>query len=138
MKQNSTILKVLNTGEIIYPSDFLIISETDSKGNIIYANKNFTEIAGYSLEEVLGKPHNLVRHPDMPKTAFKIVWDSIKEKGFWEGHVKNLTKSGNFYWVYATILKKIDKSGNTTYLSIRTKPKKDDVLAAEELYKKLV
>ena len=107
------------------------------KGNIIYVNKNFVKIAGYSEAELLNEPHNIIRHPDMPKAAFKIVWTAIQTKGFWQGHVKNLAKTGNFYWVYATILKKINKLGQITYLSIRTKPKKDDVLEAELLYKKL-
>ena len=133
----SSELELLSTGEIIYPSDFLIISETDHKGNIIYVNKNFVKIAGYSEAELLNEPHNIIRHPDMPKAAFKIVWTAIQTKGFWQGHVKNLAKTGNFYWVYATILKKINKLGQITYLSIRTKPKKDDVLEAELLYKKL-
>jgi PAS domain S-box-containing protein len=127
----------LDTGEVIFPSDYLIISETDSRGNISYVNKNFCDIAGYTEEEVMGKPHNIVRHPDMPKAAFKIVWDSIEKKGFWNGYVKNLRKDGGFYWVYATILKKVNELGKISYLSIRTKPKRDDILSAEQLYQTL-
>jgi aerotaxis receptor len=138
MESSNNIFKYLDSGEVIFPSDFLIISETDSRGNIIYANDNLCDIAGYSLDEIIGQPHNIVRHPDMPKAAFKMVWDSIQTKGFWNGYVKNLRKDGRFYWVYATVLRKTDSIGNVTYLSIRTKAKKDDVLQAEELYRKLV
>jgi aerotaxis receptor len=71
----------------------------------------------------------------MPRAAFKDLWDSVAKKGFWTGFVKNLRKDGGFYWVYATVLKNIDKSGNVKYVSIRTKPNRDDVEKAEELYK---
>jgi aerotaxis receptor len=123
-----------DNGEVTFDSDFLIISETDEKGNIIYANNNFIEISGFKKEEIIGYPHNIVRHPDMPRVAFKMVWDDLKKKGFWEGFVKNLRKDGKFYWVYSTIMRKVDSSNRVTYMSIRTKPKKSDVEKAEKLY----
>lgn len=82
-----------------------IISKTDPKGKIIYANDLFCKISGYSKEELIGKPHNIVRHPDMPKTVFKDLWDTIKEKKKpWTGLIKNKTKDGGFYWVVTTII----------------------------------
>lgn len=126
-----------SNGEVTFESDFLIISETDEKGNIIYANKNFIDISGFTEKELMGISHNIVRHPDMPRAAFKIVWDSLKTKGFWEGYVKNLRKDGKFYWVYSTIMRKVDKNNRITYMSIRTKPKKADIEEAEKLYSTL-
>jgi aerotaxis receptor len=126
-----------NNGEVFFPQDFLIISETDEKGVITYANSNFCKIACYSIDELIGQPHNIVRHPDMPRAAFKLVWDSIQTKGYWAGFVKNMRKDGKFYWVYSTILKKISSNGNISYISIRTAPKKQDVQKAEALYNTL-
>jgi aerotaxis receptor len=121
-------------GEVFFPKDFYIVSETDEKGMIIYANKNFCDIACYSIAELIDQPHNIVRHPDMPRAAFKMVWDSIQTKGFWSGFVKNLRKDGKFYWVYSTILKKISSTGVITYISVRTAPSRADVKSAEALY----
>lgn len=123
-----------NNGEVFFPKDFVIISETDEKGIITYANDNFCKISGFNYKELLGQPHNIVRHPDMPRAAFKLVWDSIQTKGFWKGYVKNLRKDGRFYWVYSTVLRKVDKNGTITYISIRTAPNKVDVESAEALY----
>jgi aerotaxis receptor len=123
-----------DNGEVLY-DDLYLLSETDEKGIITYTSESFATIAGYSVEELVGQPHNLVRHPDMPRVAFKDLWDSVSTKGFWTGFVKNLRKDGGYYWVYATVLKNIDKSGNIRYVSIRTKPSRDDIEKAEELYK---
>jgi aerotaxis receptor len=123
-----------DNGEVIY-DDLYLLSETDEKGIITYSSESFAKVAGYSVEELVGQPHNLVRHPDMPRVAFKELWDSVSKKGFWTGFVKNLRKDGGFYWVYATVLKNVDKSGNIKYVSIRTKPNRDDIEKAEELYK---
>jgi aerotaxis receptor len=111
-----------------------IISETDDKGIITFVNSIFCEIAGYKPDELLGKPHNIVRHSDMPRTAFQMLWDDIQSKGFWSGIVKNMRKDGGFYWVHATVLRKIDSAGNVSYLSVRVVPKRTDVEAAEKLY----
>jgi aerotaxis receptor len=126
-----------SNGEVIYPSDFIIISETDEKGNIRYMNQNFVDISGYTYNELIDQPHNIIRHPDMPRAAFKLVWDSIKQKGFWKGFVKNLRKDGKYYWVYATILREIEPNGTVKYLSIRTAPKRNEIEEAEILYSTL-
>ena len=81
----------------------LIISSTDSEGNITYSNRKFCEITGYTKEELKGKNHNIVRHPDMPKSVFKELWDTIQLGKEWSGIVKNLRKDGRYYWVYSHI-----------------------------------
>ncbi len=121
----------------VFFDDLYILSETDERGFITYVNDTFCKIAKYSREELIGKPHNIVRHPDMPKVAFKMLWDAIQTKGFWRGIVKNLTKDGNYYWVDATVLRTKKSDGKIYYCSIRTKPQKSDVDDAIKLYKTL-
>jgi len=115
----------------------VIISQTDLKGVITYANKLFGSVSGYKAEELVGQPHNIVRHPDMPKIAFKGLWDDIQTKGFWTGIVKNLRKDRACYWVHATALKRVDSKGNISYLSIRVVPSRKDVEACTLLYAEL-
>ena len=91
-----------------------ILSETDDKGIILYANDLFCEIAGYTIDELLGQAHNIVRHPDMPRIAFQGLWNDVQTKGFWTGIVKNLRKDGGYYWVDATVLRKIATDGKVT------------------------
>ena len=131
------IYREKSTGEWMYPADAYILSETDSKGIIIYANDIFCEIAGYTLKELIGEPHNLVRHPDMPRIAFKGLWDDVQSKGFWTGYVKNMSKDRGFYWVYATVLRKIASNGSVSYLSVRVKPSRKDVEFYSKLYSDL-
>ncbi|NWF67394.1 MAG: PAS domain-containing protein [Campylobacterales bacterium] len=120
-------------GKEVFFEDDYILSETDEKGYILYASDSFCKIAKYTKEELLGKPHNIVRHPDMPRVAFKMLWDAITTKGFWRGIVKNRTKDGNYYWVDAVVLRRV-VNGKIIYCSIRTKPKRQDVEEAEKLY----
>ena len=122
------------TQEWFFPQDSYILSETDEKGFIVYANDIFCEMAGYTIEELLGQPHNIIRHPDMPSVAFQGLWQSVQTKGFWTGYVKNLRKDNGYYWVHATVLKKINTHGNVTYLSIRQVPSRADVAASATLY----
>ena len=123
----------LDDGEVLY-DDLYLLSETDERGIVIYANESFLRIANLTEDELMGQPHNIVRHPEMPRAAFKSLWDDVESKGFWTGYVKNSRKGGGFYWVYATVLRSIDKSGNTKYVSIRVKPSKEEIRKAEELY----
>lgn len=105
--------------ETIVPNEELIVSRTDLKGIITYANETFAEISGYSIEELVGKPHNLVRHPDMPKVIFHDLWKNLQTKGSWSGYIKNLRKDEGFYWVYAEI-SGVYKDGNLVeYKSLR-------------------
>ncbi len=122
------------SGEWFYPSDAYILSETDEHGTLIYVNELFCEIAGYTKEELIGQPHNHVRHPDMPRIAFKGLWDDLHTKGFWTGFVKNRRKDNGYYWVYSTVLRKEHPDGHKTYLSLRIKPARSDVDACTKLY----
>ncbi len=98
-----------------------IVSKTDTKGIITFVNDKFCKISGYSKEELIGKPHNIVRHPDMPKSAFKDMWETIKDKRIWRGKVKNRRKDGGFYYVQTTITPIVDYDGNIVeYIGIRT------------------
>lgn len=134
----STIYKDKNSDEWYFPSNSYILSETDENGIITYANNIFCEIAGYKIEELIGQPHNIVRHPDMPKIAFKGLWDDVRAKGFWTGIVKNLRKDKACYWVHATVLKRVDSKGNISYLSIRAVPSRANVKACTSLYAELI
>jgi PAS domain S-box-containing protein len=127
---------------------FAIVSETDTRGIITYANKKFCEVSQYSLDELIGKPHNIIRHPDMPKSTFKELWDTIKAGKIWQGEVKNRRKDGSHYWVYATIGPLLDADGYPyRYISMRidiTKQKdleealrQERALIAEELRENL-
>ena len=129
-------LTYLEDGEVLY-DDLYLLSETDEKGIVTYASESFLRVANFTKEELLGQPHNVVRHPDMPRVAFKGLWDDVQAKGFWTGFVKNARKGGGYYWVYATVLKNVDKNGKIKYVSIRTKPSRDDVKKYDELYKTL-
>ncbi|MCS6895964.1 MAG: PAS domain S-box protein [Bacteroidia bacterium] len=112
---------------------FAIISEADTRGIITYANSKFCEVSGYSLEELVGKPHNIIRHPDMPKAAFKDLWDTIKAGKIWQGEVKNRRKDGSAYWVLATVGPLLDAEGYPyRYISIRV-----DITKQKELEEKL-
>jgi aerotaxis receptor len=126
-------LTFLEDGEVLY-NDLYLLSETDEKGIVEYASDSFLKVANMLNDELIGQPHNVVRHPDMPRAAFKSLWDDVQKKGFWTGYVKNARKGGGFYWVYATVLRTIDKNGNTKYVSIRVRPSREDIKAAEALY----
>lgn len=130
----SGVYRSESSDEWFFPQDSYILSETDDKGLVIYANKMFCELAGYELDELIGEPHNIVRHPDMPRIAFKGLWDDIQSKGFWTGIVKNRRKDGGYYWVHATALRRIDSNGNNTYLSIRRVPKRSEIEECIPLY----
>lgn len=118
-------------GEIKLTKESFLVSETDKKGKITFANEDFCKIAGYELEDLLGKPHNVVRHPDMPKAAFKDLWETVQKGQIWRGYVKNSCKqSGDFYWVYATVYPR-----ENGYMSCRRKASQDEINAAEKLYK---
>lgn len=106
--------------ETIVPKEELIVSRTDLKGNITYANETFAQISGYTPNELIGKAHNIVRHPDMPKKIFDELWQSLKTKGSWSGVIKNLRKDEGFYWVYAEVSGVYKDGELVEYKSIRT------------------
>ena len=115
-----------------------LISATDLKGVITHCNDAFESISGFTRDELIGQHHNIVRHPDMPKAAFKGMWDTIQSGKTWYGYVKNLCKNGSYYWVYATVVPSFDQDGKIiAYTSIRRMPSPEKVKEAEELYKTL-
>ena len=118
--------------------DGVIVSDTDLKGIITYSNRKFCEIAGYHKSELVGKNHNIVRHPDMPKAAFKDLWETVQKGESWTGTVKNLRKDGRYYWVYSYIAP-IYKEGKISGYSAARKPATpSEIEDAEELYEKLL
>lgn len=133
----SDIYKDPNSDEWFFDEKSYILSETDEHGIILYANELFCEMAGFQQEELIGQPHNIVRHPDMPRIAFQGLWDDLRSKGFWTGFVKNRRKDNGHYWVYATALRKVHPDGRITYLSVRVKPSRSDVERCEKLYSEL-
>ena len=115
----------------------IIVTETDDKGIITFANEDFCKIAGYKKEELLGSPHNMVRHSDMPKAAFKDLWQTVQSGKIWKGIVKNKTKNGGFYWVNATAYPSKKANGELRYISIRIKPTDKEIADALKLYSTL-
>lgn len=102
------------------PSDEIIVSHTNLYGVITYANDTFAEISGYEIDELIGRPHNIVRHPDMPSSLFANLWETLGEGKMWSGYVKNLRHDGGFYWVYAQVSQLYDKQGGLIgYKSLR-------------------
>ncbi len=126
-------------GEVLLEDHDVLISITDPTGIIQFANKKFCQIAGYTQEELIGKPHNIVRHADMPKIAFQDLWQVLRSKQLWQGYVKNKTKTGGFYWVKATAFPCLGASGEITGLiSVRFKPGRSEIQKAVEIYRKLL
>ncbi len=113
--------------------DCAIISYTDAQGRITYVNDEFVEYAGFEREELIGQPHNMIRHPDMPPEAFRDMWATLKAGRAWQGLVKNRRKNGDHYWVKATATPRKDGG----YMSVRLKPSREEVAQAEALYKKM-
>ena len=116
-----------------------IISETDTKGVITYANRKFCEIAGYTAAELTGQPHNIIRHPDMPKAAFAQMWETLQGGQSWHGIVKNLRKDGLYYWVETEVSPVHDDEGNITgYIAARKPPSRKNVDEIVQLYKTML
>ena len=125
--------------EVVLKEEDFIISKTDLKSIILYGNQIFLQMSGWSEEELLGKPHNILRHPDMPRCAFKILYDHIENGKEWFGFVKNLRKDGGYYWVFANISPTYDNNGNMIgYYSVRRKPREGFKSIIEPLYKTLL
>ncbi|EKP0248950.1 methyl-accepting chemotaxis protein [Aeromonas veronii] len=122
-------------GEIHFPDNIALISTTDPASHITYANQHFCDVAGYGAAEMEGVPHNLVRHPDMPKVAFADMWQRLRQGKSWMGLVKNRAKSGQFYWVNAYVTPILNAQKEIVeFQSVRTKPAASDVAWAEQLY----
>ena len=116
-----------------FEANEMFFSTTDGKGIITAGNPVFARVSAYSMEEMIGQPHNLIRHPDMPRVVFEELWDTIKAGNIFLGYVKNHAKSGNHYWVFASVI-----PISNGYLSIRFKPSEAGVRAAEEIYRAML
>ncbi|MFG6465295.1 methyl-accepting chemotaxis protein [Roseateles sp. BYS87W] len=123
--------------EYSFPPDQTLISITDLKGRITYCNTNFVNVSGYTSAELMGQPHNLVRHPDMPEEAFRDMWATIEAGMPWSALVKNRRKNGDYYWVRANATPVRDGARTVGYLSVRTRPDATETRAAEALYAKM-
>ncbi|MDD4944304.1 PAS domain-containing protein [Rhodoferax sp.] len=120
--------------EVAFPEGRLIVSRTDLAGIITHANDAFVEMSGYTRDELIGAPHHILRHPDMPKLAFKGLWDDVAAGKKWHGYVKNLRKDGAFYWVYATAVPNIRNGVIVGYTSVRRKPSRTRINELIPLY----
>ncbi|WP_133407823.1 methyl-accepting chemotaxis protein [Parashewanella tropica] len=134
--QSSDHLNRTNT-ETTFSKDLELISTTDEQGNIIYVNQAFIEVSGYSEEELIGQPHNIIRHPDMPKAAFKGMWEAIQAGRPWRGIVKNQTKQGEYYWVDTFVTPIFEQGKVKGYQSVRTKPQQKHINKASQIFQQL-
>src|SRR5512147_2886443 len=128
-----TNLPVTNVEYVLKDTE-TVVSKTDLHGNITYVNQDFVNISGFSEEELMGAPQNIVRHPDMPEEAFEDLWRTLKSGKAWTGLVKNRCKNGDHYWVEANVAPLIEEGRLIGYTSVRTKPSRDSVAAAEAAY----
>ena len=120
--------------ETPYPDGKLIVSTTDKLGIITHVNQSFIEMSGFTEAELIGIPHSILRHPDMPSVAFKDLWDTVNKGEKWQGFVKNLRKDGGYYWVKATVIPNIRNGQVIGYTSVRRKPSRTKVNECIALY----
>lgn len=125
--------------ELKLDDDDVIVSKTDLKGRITYANRIFMQIANYPEKALINVQHNIVRHPDMPRGAFKLLWDTLKAEKEFFGYVKNMTADGDHYWVFANITPDRDAQGKVVgYFSVRRKPKPSSIAAIQAIYQEML
>ena len=119
--------------------DDFLVSRTDLKGKLTYGNQIFIEYSGYSEQELLGQQHNIVRHPDMPRGVFKFLWDTLHQQQECFAYVKNMSRDGSFYWVFANVTPSLDAQGRVEgYFSVRRKPKPQALVVVADLYRKML
>ncbi|MGC4397263.1 methyl-accepting chemotaxis protein [Hydrogenophaga sp. T2] len=123
--------------EFVIPDGVTLVSTTDLQSHITYCNPAFIAVSGYSREELIGQPHNLVRHPDMPPEAFRDMWETLKSGSPWSALVKNRRKNGDHYWVMANATPIMSNGQPVGYMSVRTKPTREQVQGAEQLYARM-
>jgi PAS domain S-box-containing protein len=125
--------------ERFFPEDEIIVSKTDLKGHITYANHTFLTIAGFSEEEILAQPHNIIRHPDMPRCVFKLLWDTLKARREIFAYVKNMSRNGDFYWVFAHVTPTFNASRQVIgYHSNRRVPERKQVALFTDIYQQIL
>ncbi len=134
----STSSREVSDEEVPYPEGKLIVSRTDTSGKITHCNQSFVDMSGFEENELIGQPHYILRHPDMPAAAFKDLWDTLKAGNKWKGYVKNLRKDGKYYWVYAVVVPNIRNGKVVGYASVRRKPSRTKVNECIALYKTML
>lgn len=128
-----------NSNEKLMRENDFIVSKTDTSGRITYGNRIFIEFAGYSEEELLDTQHNIVRHPDMPRGVFKLLWDTLAQEQEIFAFVKNLSSDGSFYWVFANASPSYNKQGQVDgYFSVRRQPNREAVNIVSGLYAQML
>jgi PAS domain S-box-containing protein len=131
-------IEATTTERMMRENDF-IVSKTSPKGIITYGNPIFIEFSGYTEEELLGSQHNIIRHPDMPRAAFQLAWDTIQSGKEFFGYVKNMAKDGGFYWVFTHIAPDFDQQRNIVgYTSVRRCPRREAIAKIEPLYRQML
>lgn len=123
--------------ETPYPHGKLIVSRTDTQGIITQCNQSFVDMSGYGEAELIGQPHCLLRHPDMPAAAFRDLWETVQAGRQWNGYVKNLRKDGGHYWVYATVVPNVREGRIVGFTSVRREPSREKVALAEAQYQEM-
>lgn len=133
-------LKITPTNrEIQLTEDDIIVSKTDLTGRITYANRAFMRIANFSERQLIDQQHNIIRHPDMPRGAFRLLWDTLKNGQEFFAYVKNMTSEGHYYWVFANITPDLDGDGKVVgYFSVRRKPKASALQAIIPVYQQML
>ncbi|EDZ62886.1 PAS/PAC sensor protein [Sulfurimonas gotlandica GD1] len=119
------------------PEDELIVSRADFSGIITYVNETFADISGYEPDELIGHPHNIIRHPDMPKSIFADLWDTLQRGDIWHGYVKNRRKDGGYYWVYARVSTVMKDGEPVEYKSVREPVSREKEIEVQNQYDKL-
>ncbi len=120
-----------------YPDGKLIVSRTDLEGVLTHVNDAFVEISGYEIDELIGQPQCILRHPDMPRAAYKDLWSTVESGQKWHGYVKNLCKDGSHYWVYATVVPNVRRGETVGYTSVRRKPSRSKIATAADEYSQM-
>jgi aerotaxis receptor len=132
---DGTTRRVLVTDqETAFPAGELIVSQTDLEGRITMCNEAFVIMSGYTRDELIGQPHNILRHPDMPAEAFRDLWTTVRRGDRWHGYVKNLRKDGGFYWVNATVVPRRRGDAIVGFTSVRREPSRSRIAEAAQRY----
>lgn len=124
--------------ETMFPTGELIVSQTDTAGIITMCNEAFVRMSGFAREELIGTPHSILRHPDMPRAAFADLWNTVSTGARWSGYVKNLRKDGGFYWVYATVIPKVRNGEIVGHTSVRRQPSRAKVNELAGVYATMI
>jgi len=126
--------------EIVMRDNDFIVSKADAKGRLTYCNQIFIEFSGFSEQELLGQPHNIIRHPDMPRSVFNLLWQTIKAGEEFFGYVKNISRDGSYYWVFANVTPSYTAGAAEIlgYFSVRRKPEPEKIKIIESVYQDML